>query len=121
MNVKYGVDLRFLRPEVSSKLFNIERIFKFHAGEDFPVVITSGSDGKHSSKSKHYKHLAIDIRVWKEDDSPDPDEEAFSFLEIRILNSIREDLETFLGDDWDVILEFRAGRIPSHLHLEYDP
>ena len=64
-------------------------------------VVTSGDDGKHGFKSKHYRGDAVDFRT---------------------RNLTREQKEQFehmmkksLGKDFDVILE------DTHLHVEYDP
>jgi len=29
-----------------------------------PLIVTSGNDGRHSRRSRHYRNMAIDIRSW---------------------------------------------------------
>jgi hypothetical protein len=58
-------------------------------------TITSGTEGRHSRKSLHYKGLAIDIRGGSQ--------------------SLADYLQVNLGGDYDVVFEI------DHIHVEYDP
>ena len=105
--IKAGADVRFLRPEITDKLWNIEQIVRYHAPPGYDFVITSGSDGRHSRNSLHYSDMAVDIRTRLSTPG--------SFFAEEIQLRIKSDLEKYLGPDYDVVIE------SSHLHLEYDP
>ena len=109
MQIKPGADVRFLRPEVTARLWTIEQCFRHHAPDEYTFVLTSGSDGTHSANSLHYKGLAVDIRRWYMADGKRTD------LGRNTLGRIRNSLAKALGSDWDIILE------SSHMHLEFDP
>lgn len=109
MIVKDGADCRFMRPELTGRLWTIEQVFLYHAPEGYQFVITSGTDGKHAVNSLHYKGLAVDCRRWYWDNGQRRD------LGIDTLYKIRADLRRSLGTDWDIVLE------TSHVHIEYDP
>lgn len=98
LSFKHGVDTRFLRQEIARILPNIEAIYRYYG---YDCIITSGSDGKHSAHSKHYKNGAIDMRIRHIEDT-------------EVLERIVEDL-CELDRDFDVVLE------KTHIHLEYDP
>lgn len=66
---------------------------------DFPVTITSGSDGKHKQGSLHYNLSAVDIRT-----------RGLSRGAVGMLLSALK--EKFPQPDFDVILE------SDHIHLE---
>ena len=77
-------------------------IFKKHGTE---AIITSGSDGKHSARSKHYPENnasgqveALDLRTWHVDP-----------------HAVAADMREKLGANYDVVVE------SDHLHIEYDP
>lgn len=64
-------------------------------------VLTSGIDGRHSIKSKHYSGNALDFRT-------------------RDMNGTQQTMfadamTVALGTDYDVVLEH------NHLHVEYEP
>lgn len=66
-----------------------------------PIIITSGTDGKHMTGSKHYTGEAVDIRS-------------------RNMTPLQRDyfvkaLQERLGLDYQVIVE------KDHIHCEYDP
>lgn len=69
------------------------------------ATITSGSDGKHSARSKHYAENnesgmveALDFRTWGVD-----------------ADSIAGKMRSKLGENYDVVVE------SDHIHVEYDP
>lgn len=67
------------------------------------AAITSVTDGKHSSKSKHYRGLAVDV-----DDTglaPGPDG----------IDTVLEMLRYRLGPQFDVLHH------NGHFHIEWDP
>ena len=108
--LKDGVDIRFLRPELTSYLLNIQAIFEFWGCADqkgFVFRLTAGRDGKHKINSKHYKDLAIDVRIRTS---------AGQFLADATIGKIIHDLKTLLGPDYDIV--WHRG---SHIHIEYDP
>ena len=71
-----------------------------------PLVITSGRDGYHSSKSKHYRGDALDFRVRN---MPRANWEDATKL-----------LANCLGRDYDVILE-DTNLSNAHVHVEFEP
>lgn len=109
MKLKTGVDVRFLRPEITARLWTIEQIFLFHAPNGYEFILTSGTEGKHSVNSLHYKGLAVDIRRWYWAHNGERTD-----LGIDTLIKIRADLVQALGPDWDIVLE------RSHVHIELD-
>lgn len=66
------------------------------------MVWTSGRDGKHSNKSKHYRGDAVDLRIWNLPDDVSPKEMA-------------QRIRSKLNHHYDVVLE------KTHIHIEYDP
>jgi hypothetical protein len=111
MQIKKGADLRFLRQEVSKWLLNVEAVFSWHLPAAYQFVITSGADGKHKTGSKHYKNLAVDIRIWW------MDKKVQSYADQAQKELILADLGKLLPEaDFDLV--WHAG---SHLHMEYDP
>jgi hypothetical protein len=103
MKYKRGVDARFLKPQLTRYLPNIDAIFRYHAPMKYPwhATITSANDGHHMDGSKHDTYEAIDLRIW--------------YLGVEQVDRITCDLRALLGPDYDVILE------DSHIHVEYDP
>lgn len=70
------------------------------------ATITSGTDGKHKTGSKHYSAEALDVRT--KDMKP-----AMKHL-------FAQALKDRLGVNYDVILE-SLGKAGEHLHVEHDP
>jgi hypothetical protein len=105
--IKKNVDIRFLRPEITRILPNVKWIFEKHAPPGYVFTITAGRDGVHMNGSKHYKDLAVDLRI--RDDQ-------HNWFDGPTLDAIQKDIKTLLGDDYQVVLHPL-----SHLHLEYDP
>lgn len=65
-------------------------------------VITSAVDGVHMDGSRHYTGDALDLRRWDSD-------------KIGKTDAIAQELRTWLGRDYDVVVE------ADHIHVEYDP
>ena len=98
MELKPGVRIHGIKPEMVVALLAIDQIWGFHG---YDPVITSAVDGKHSRGSLHYVGLALDIR------SRDiPSEKRFE---------LADELKKALGADFDVVLE------RTHFHIEFQP
>lgn len=95
--LKPGVDVRGIQPEMVLGLQIAQAIYERH---NFPFVVTSVVDGKHSANSLHYRGRAADLRIWG---VPEGKREALA-AEIRYA----------LGKQFDVVLE------SDHLHLEFE-
>jgi len=93
-----------LSPEILRVETQIEDTF---TAEGVDLVFTSGVDGKHGYRSKHYRGDAVDVRSKHLRLLP---------TKLKVLNSIRE----ILGTSYDVILE-DEGQPNEHYHIEYDP
>lgn len=65
------------------------------------IVVTSGTDGKHMQRSKHYSGEALDLRT--------------SNLTKEQIQGLMQELKKRLGTNYDIVLE------SSHLHVEFDP
>jgi len=71
--------------------------------KQYPIMITSGSDGTHMVGSKHYTFLAIDIRSnWYKSD-----------IKIKVKSA----LESALGSQFTVLLENENGP-NEHFHIQ---
>lgn len=99
MKLKPGVIVQGISNEAIFGVLAAQAVYQKY-GLDF--VITSMLDGKHSSKSKHYRGDAVDIRTRHIQND-------------NMKAQIVADIKSALGDDYDVILE------STHIHLEYDP
>ncbi len=97
MQIKEGVKINGLKPEMLLGVIIIQSIFQQWKKE---FVLTSVTDGTHKEGSKHYEGQAVDIRIWD-----------FTSEE---LESFAKDLRDALGDDFDIVIE------KDHIHAEYD-
>lgn len=97
MNIKPGVSLRGMQPQILLALIIAEQLYP---PSDGYMMITSVSDGQHKLGSLHHVGLAVDIRP--------PTHE-------RALNEFVERLQHRLGYEYDVVLE------DDHIHIEYQP
>jgi hypothetical protein len=91
--IKAGVTPRLLI--IAAAIANVAQTLQLN------VTITSGTDGKHMTGSKHYTGEALDVRK-----SNLTKAERAAFLAA---------VKQRLGKGYDVIDE------PSHFHIEYDP
>lgn len=98
MRLKPGVRVQGLKPEALIALMVAEWVYDQHGYE---LVVTSGTDGRHSPGSYHYTGEAIDIRTNTVPEHERP-----------VLCS---EIAARLGPAYDVILE------PDHMHIEHDP
>ena len=110
MRIDPKADVRFLRPELSVYLFNIERIFLHHALPelpDFECYLYSGNDRVHGRRSLHGKNRALDLRTRLT-------VKPYTRLSVKVRRAIVRDLKR-LSPDFDVRDE------GDHIHLEHDP
>ena len=98
VRLKRGVILASPEPYIFD-MIHAAKVAYFWLNKD--VVVTSGIDGTHSTKSLHYKGRALDFRTNHLTDSE----------RVEITDRLKADL----GDDYDVVFE------GDHLHVEYDP
>lgn len=99
IKLKSGVTLLGLVPQMNVALQAADALYERY-GVD--CVITSGNDGRHSSKSRHYSGMALDLRVRN---LPDPEADG---------RQIASELNEALGIDFDVIFE------GDHIHVEWE-
>ena len=62
MRLKLGAKINGVQPEMLWCMMIIEPILDEYNQE---LILTSITDGEHSSKSRHYIGYAIDIRTWQ--------------------------------------------------------
>jgi hypothetical protein len=93
--IKPGVRVEGLRPEIMLAVISANEWFGGRR-----MTITSGTEGRHGERSKHYIGQAVDIRT-KDLTSGEEWE-------------LREWLSN-LGEDYDIVQE------SDHLHVEFDP
>lgn len=60
MRMKSGISVQGLKPEMLIALMVAEETYTFHG---YSMVLTSGTEGKHSKASRHYIGMAIDLRT----------------------------------------------------------
>ena len=85
---------------------------------DEPIVVTSGREGRHKTKSKHYEGLAIDLRGRHlEYNRENPhDQKAHE------IHDVAQAIQNELGENYDVVVEiFQDNPARNHIHIEYDP
>ena len=90
-----SVRVQGIRPELVVALMITSQVHIEH-GREF--VITSITDGKHSTTSLHYCGCAFDCRVYGLYDK-----------------DVRDEIKARLNNDYDVILE------DNHIHIEFQP
>jgi hypothetical protein len=98
MRLKKGVLLDGLTSQMALACVVIQSVC-----DDLSIefVMTSGSDGKHSKGSLHYKGCAIDIRT--------------RHIDVSRARTLAQRLIEALGENFDVVVE------RTHIHVEYDP
>jgi len=103
-SVKPGVDLSDVHPAMVTAWPTIMQVFR-RFGSD--TTLTSGRDGKHMDGSFHYTMpmRANDFRTWVDDHG----------TQMRDItkHAIALDLQSQLGDDYQVIVE------RTHIHIEF--
>lgn len=98
MQIKTGVKLNGVKPEIILAIIVIETIYSKWGKE---LVITEATGGKHGRASLHYVGLAIDIRT--------------NYFTDEEKELVARDLREALGENYDVIVE------ASHIHIEFQP
>jgi len=98
ISLKGGIKLLGLKPEMIVGHMAVCLAYS-EAGHD--VVITSGTEGKHSRNSRHYSGLAMDYRS--------------RHVSEGAMNDITSKVKKALEGQFDVVLE------SDHLHVEFDP
>ena len=98
VELKPGVSLRGVQPPVVLACIAVAGAY---AALGKTCTITSVTEGRHGTGSKHYIGNAVDFRTRHLDDS-----------ETRNLAAM---VRSALGAEFDVVLE------PTHLHIEFDP
>lgn len=96
--LKHGVNPLGMRPEIIIAMIVANEVYALHGHN---LVITSITEGTHSSDSYHYKGLAIDCRT-------------FYFKEKDEIQNAAREIKERLGDFYDVVIE------PDHIHIELD-
>lgn len=98
---KPGVIIQGLKPVMFHLIVYVSNLH-FKLFNPKKMVITSVLDGKHMKGSRHYRGLAIDVRI--NDKSKD---EVHRFYYTLTYDSNLK--------DYDIVLE------KDHIHIEYDP
>jgi hypothetical protein len=99
IHLKTGVKLALLRPQVVLGLCVAEGVWG-----DWPLWVTSASDGVHTRNSAHYEGRAVDLRT-----------KAVPHVVSKI-----SALKLALGAEWFLLHE-AIGQANEHLHLEWRP
>ena len=102
LSLKTGARVTGLRIEALFAVMVAQSVFA-EAGCD--CIITSGTDGKHSRGSEHYKGDAVDFRTRHLPGGSEGETARLVFQKIAAA----------LGDEYDVVLE------STHIHVEFDP
>ena len=97
MEIKAGVEILGIKPELLFGMMAAESVFKRYNSE---LIITEVTGGKHSPTSRHYIGHSFDCRRWHIDDKID--------LVVKALKSA-------LGENFFVLLE------KTHIHVSYKP
>ncbi len=98
MRVKPGARIRHCSAQILFAAVVANEVFHEYGRE---LVITSGTDGKHSRTSLHYRGDAIDLRTRELDPS--------------VVEAVAGEIRNRLGPDFDVVVE------RTHIHMEYQP
>lgn len=99
MQIKQGVSLKGLQPQMLVALAVVEDAYRDNGG--YEVTITAGCDGHHLPDSLHYKGFALDFRTRNVPE----DKLAVLFQQIK----------DHLGAEYDCVKEI------DHIHIEYQP
>lgn len=112
MKLKSGVSFiceatgEVVKPITIEGMMVVSHVYAMLDIEGPRAMITSICDGKHKAGSKHYEGLAFDVRTWADS--------AGNQMTNKEKQLIAEHCRSYLGDDWDVVVE------PTHIHIEYD-
>jgi len=97
--IKPGVSITGIKPEINLAITIAHSIYQTF---NYDLIITAGTEGKHSTGSLHYVGLAIDIRIRH-------------IISQKELNKILDNLKSSLSPSYDVILH------ATHIHIEFQP
>jgi hypothetical protein len=98
IKIKTGVKMVDISPQITLAVTVAGSIY---AEYNCDCVITSLTDGKHSTNSLHYQGDAVDLRIRN--------------LPKEARLPLSDKLRFALGENYDVVLE------SDHIHVEYDP
>lgn len=105
IRVNPGVRLGGIRPEVVLALQVAEGVWAKYGSDE--IVVTSATEGLHSTGSMHYLFSAVDIRVK-------------NLASLSVVSAATAELRDRLGSDYRVINE-AAGTTNAHCHIEFRP
>lgn len=98
LRIKNGVDLSMIDPRMWSCVGIVKKIYEKYG---YDTVITSGREGKHSCRSRHYYGAALDFRTRHINDGA-------------VKKYIARDIYSELKNTCSVMLE------DTHLHVAFD-
>jgi len=98
MQLKSGVKLRGLRPELVIALIICDGVY---SSFDVEMVVTSVNDSTHGRGSLHFNGSAFDLRTRN--------------IATNDIAPIFSKISKFLGAEFDAVLE------NDHIHVEYQP
>jgi hypothetical protein len=98
MQIKQGASISGLQPEMAVALQVCASVYNKFGIE---MVVTEGTAGRHSPKSRHYLGFAVDLRTWNVRRSK--------------LDDLARQVRAALGKDFWVLLE------ADHMHVEFRP
>ncbi len=121
MRLKKDASIVGIRPEIAVACQTVETVyerlaiwkpFEFELGDrgpmpdprDCELVLTSGTQGRHSTTSLHYAGAAVDFRTHNVSNG----------------RQLRDEIDERLGLDFDVLFE-HDGESNEHLHVEFQP
>jgi RHS repeat-associated protein len=96
---QYGTTSQGLSKNITNIEGKVDNTFNSVANRD--AVVTYAANGRHTPRSLHPSGNAIDLRTRD--------------LTQEQIQQAAKDLQTVLGDDYDVVIE------SDHIHVEYDP
>jgi hypothetical protein len=98
MEIKPGASISGLQPEMAVALSVIASVYQKNGKE---LVVTEGTAGRHSPKSRHYLGFAVDLRTR-------------NILRSK-LDDLARQVRRALGKEFWVLLE------ADHMHVEFRP
>lgn len=98
MQIKSDASISGLKPEMAVALQVCASVYQKFGVE---MVVTEGTAGRHSPKSRHYLGFAVDLRTWNVQRSE--------------LDNLAQAVRGALGKDFWVLLE------ADHMHVEFRP
>jgi len=116
MKVKEGVKLEGLKPPMRAVLIAAEKAYMGHVGRE--AIVTSTTEGVHSAGSLHPYGYAVDFRIaelrgFVQTDDRGPVYQYRWALTGVQLKLIKDYMDSYLGDEYQVIIE------DDHIHVEW--